>query len=118
MAMDPLLEVHELRAGYGATPILQGVEFSVGKGEIVAIIGRNGVGKTTLMKCLIGLLQPQWSWLAVEGAAPLHPFIWERLRRQVSQAPHRRLAWIRRQCGQYQLRGVRLVADRESQFMV
>jgi urea transport system ATP-binding protein len=56
MATYPLLEVHELRAGYGATPILQGVEFSVGKGEIVAIIGRNGVGKTTLMKCLIGLL--------------------------------------------------------------
>jgi branched-chain amino acid transport system ATP-binding protein len=56
MAAYPLLEVHELRAGYGATPILQGVEFSVGKGEIVAIIGRNGVGKTTLMKCLIGLL--------------------------------------------------------------
>ena len=56
MAAYPLLEVYELRAGYGATPILQGVEFSVGKGEIVAIIGRNGVGKTTLMKCLIGLL--------------------------------------------------------------
>jgi urea transport system ATP-binding protein len=56
MAAYPLLEVHELRAGYGATPILQGVEFSMGKGEIVAIIGRNGVGKTTLMKCLIGLL--------------------------------------------------------------
>jgi branched-chain amino acid transport system ATP-binding protein len=56
MAADPLLEVKALRAGYGATPILQGVEFSVGKGEIVAIIGRNGVGKTTLMKCLIGLL--------------------------------------------------------------
>ena len=52
----PLLDVRELRAGYGPTPILQGVEFSVGKGEIVAIIGRNGVGKTTLMKCLIGLL--------------------------------------------------------------
>lgn len=56
MATHPLLEVHELRAGYGGTPILQGVEFSVAKGEIVAIIGRNGVGKTTLMKCLIGLL--------------------------------------------------------------
>jgi urea transport system ATP-binding protein len=56
MAAYPLLQVQELRAGYGATPILQGVEFSVGKGEIVAIIGRNGVGKTTLMKCLIGLL--------------------------------------------------------------
>jgi urea transport system ATP-binding protein len=56
MAAYPLLEVQELRAGYGATPILQGVEFSLNKGEIVAIIGRNGVGKTTLMKCLIGLL--------------------------------------------------------------
>jgi branched-chain amino acid transport system ATP-binding protein len=56
MATYPLLEVHELRAGYGGTPILQGVEFSVGRGEIVAIIGRNGVGKSTLMKCLIGLL--------------------------------------------------------------
>jgi len=56
MVAFPLLEVRELRAGYGATPILQGVEFSVGKGEIVAIIGRNGVGKTTLMKCLIGVL--------------------------------------------------------------
>ncbi len=56
MAAYPLLEVRGLRAGYGATPILQGVEFSVGKGDIVAIIGRNGVGKTTLMKCLIGLL--------------------------------------------------------------
>ena len=56
MATYPLLEVHELRAGYGGTPILQGVEFSVAKGEIVAIIGRNGVGKSTLMKCLIGLL--------------------------------------------------------------
>ena len=43
---DSLLEVHGLRAGYGATPILQGVEFTVGSGEIVAIIGRNGVGKT------------------------------------------------------------------------
>jgi branched-chain amino acid transport system ATP-binding protein len=56
MPADPLLEVEGLRAGYGQTPILQGVQFSVAKGEIAAIIGRNGVGKTTLMKCLIGLL--------------------------------------------------------------
>lgn len=56
MAAQILLDVQALRAGYGGTPILQGVQFSVGRGEIVAIIGRNGVGKTTLMKCLIGLL--------------------------------------------------------------
>jgi branched-chain amino acid transport system ATP-binding protein len=56
MTAYPLLEVQGLRAGYGATPILQGVDFSIRRGEIAAIIGRNGVGKTTLMKCLIGLL--------------------------------------------------------------
>ncbi len=53
---EPILEVSGLRAGYGGTPILQGVDCSVQRGEIVAIIGRNGVGKTTLLKTLIGLL--------------------------------------------------------------
>ncbi|HEX7951710.1 MAG TPA: ABC transporter ATP-binding protein [Burkholderiales bacterium] len=52
----PILEVHELKAGYGGTQILQGVDFAIGRGEIVAIIGRNGVGKSTLMKSLIGLI--------------------------------------------------------------
>ncbi len=52
----PILEVRNLKAGYGGTQILQGVEFTIGRGEIVAIIGRNGVGKSTLMKSLIGLL--------------------------------------------------------------
>ncbi|CUU17146.1 Urea ABC transporter ATPase protein UrtE CDS [Bradyrhizobium sp.] len=51
------MDVSELWAGYGATPILQGVTMSVSRGEIVGVIGRNGVGKSTLMRCLIGLLQ-------------------------------------------------------------
>lgn len=54
---DKILDVSELWAGYGATPILQGVTMSVARGEIVGVIGRNGVGKSTLMRCLIGLLQ-------------------------------------------------------------
>ena len=56
MAGIEMLQVKGARTGYGSTPILQGMEFTVNKGEIVAIIGRNGVGKSTLMKCLIGLL--------------------------------------------------------------
>jgi len=52
-----ILDVSELWAGYGATPILQGVTMSVSWGEIVGVIGRNGVGKSTLMRCIIGLLQ-------------------------------------------------------------
>src|SRR3954451_10021175 len=51
-----LLEASGVRAGYAAGDILQGVSFEVLAREIVAIIGRNGVGKTTLMKTLIGLL--------------------------------------------------------------
>lgn len=59
MSTDQLLSVSGLWAGYGATPILQGVNMSVSRGEIVGVIGRNGVGKSTLMRCLIGLLN---SW--------------------------------------------------------
>ena len=54
---DAVLEVSDLGASYGATPILQGVDMRIAKGEIVGLIGRNGVGKTTTMRCLIGLLR-------------------------------------------------------------
>lgn len=56
---DRILDVSGLWAGYVATPILQGVNMSAARGEIVGVIGRNGVGKSTLMRCLIGLLD---SW--------------------------------------------------------
>lgn len=56
-ATDSLLHVSGLWAGYGGTPILQGLDMIVGKGEIVGLIGRNGVGKTTAMRCLIGLVR-------------------------------------------------------------
>ena len=56
MPVADKLRATGLRAGYGSTPILQGVDLVAGEGDIVAVIGRNGVGKSTLMKCLIGLL--------------------------------------------------------------
>jgi branched-chain amino acid transport system ATP-binding protein len=52
----PLLDVRGLVAGYGGTPILRGVDLAVGKGEIVAVLGANGVGKTTLNKALSGVI--------------------------------------------------------------
>ena len=52
-----ILTVSELYAGYGSGDVLQGVDLKIGKGEIVATIGRNGVGKSTLMKALIGLIE-------------------------------------------------------------
>ena len=57
MPPETVLEVAGLRSSYGATPVLTGVDLAVGRGEIVALIGRNGVGKTTTMRCLIGLLR-------------------------------------------------------------
>lgn len=53
---ETILELRDVRAGYGGKPVLQGVNLNVREGEIVAVIGRNGVGKSTLMKTLIGLI--------------------------------------------------------------
>jgi len=50
------LETEGLRAGYGAVPVLHGITLSVEVGEVVAIVGRNGVGKTTLVKALMGTI--------------------------------------------------------------
>jgi branched-chain amino acid transport system ATP-binding protein len=51
-----MLEVEELRSGYGAIPILHGVSLQVSAGEIVGVLGHNGMGKTTLLRTLIGEL--------------------------------------------------------------
>ena len=66
---EPLLSVHDLRHGYGGKPVLQGVDLEVQAGEIVAVIGRNGVGKTTLMRSLIGLLPSPSGSIRFRGQA-------------------------------------------------
>lgn len=58
MSEQSLLEVRGLKSGYGAETVLQGVDMEIAPGEIVAVIGRNGVGKSTLMRTLTGLLRP------------------------------------------------------------
>ena len=52
-----MLEVSNLTHSYGAVRVLHGVDLSVGKGEVVALIGANGAGKTTTLRCISGLLQ-------------------------------------------------------------
>jgi branched-chain amino acid transport system ATP-binding protein len=56
---SPLLEVHDLEVAYGAIRAVRGVSFVVGKGEIVALIGANGAGKSTILNTLSGVLRPQ-----------------------------------------------------------
>ena len=59
--------VREVHAGYGATPILFGVSLEVRQGEAVALLGKNGMGKTTLMKTAIGFLKPWRGTIEFEG---------------------------------------------------
>ncbi|HLL28287.1 MAG TPA: ABC transporter ATP-binding protein [Xanthobacteraceae bacterium] len=56
-----MLEVEDLHAYYGKSHILQGVNLRVGEGEIVSILGRNGVGRSTTLKAIMGDVQPAGS---------------------------------------------------------
>jgi branched-chain amino acid transport system ATP-binding protein len=56
-----MLEIRDLTAGYGEALIVGGVSLDVGAGEIVALLGRNGMGKTTLIRSIMGLTPPQIS---------------------------------------------------------
>ena len=54
---DPLLAIRGLRAGYGATEILRGIDLTVSAGEIVAVLGSNGTGKSTLNRTISGVMR-------------------------------------------------------------
>ena len=64
---EPLLHVKHLVAGYDGTSVLRGVSLKVEAGSIVAILGANGVGKTTLNKVLSGVVRPQRGEVIFEG---------------------------------------------------
>jgi len=67
MASTSLLEIQGLNTYYGQSHILRDVDLSVARGEMVCLIGRNGVGKTTLLKSLIGLLHPRSGEIVFDG---------------------------------------------------
>ncbi|MCK0197163.1 ABC transporter ATP-binding protein [Ancylobacter sp. 6x-1] len=69
MRKEVLLSTLGLRAGYGGKPVLQGLDIEVRESEIVAVIGRNGVGKSTLMKSLIGLIPATQGSIVYQGKA-------------------------------------------------
>jgi urea transport system ATP-binding protein len=71
-----MLDVRNLSAAYGQSQVLHGIDLSVGPGEIVALVGRNGMGKSTLMKSLIGVMPTRTGHILVDGvdvtALPSH----------------------------------------------
>ena len=68
MAEAPLLQVRGLKAGYGPFEVLHGIDIDVAEGEIVAVLGANGVGKTTLNRALSGLIRARAGSIRFAGA--------------------------------------------------
>ncbi|MDQ4124251.1 MAG: ABC transporter ATP-binding protein, partial [Actinomycetota bacterium] len=63
----PLLEVEELKAGYGSLPVLQGISFGIEEGETAVLLGLNGAGKTTTVLTLAGMLRPWGGRVSFQG---------------------------------------------------
>jgi branched-chain amino acid transport system ATP-binding protein len=66
-ATEPLLAVEEIHTYYGKSHILGGVSLEVGRGEVVGLLGRNGVGKSTTLKAVAGLVHPSRGEVRFEG---------------------------------------------------
>jgi ABC-type branched-subunit amino acid transport system ATPase component len=64
-----MLSVEAIEAGYGGARVLQGVDFNLGEAEALALLGRNGMGKTTTVRALFGLLPLKAGRIVFEGAA-------------------------------------------------
>ncbi len=67
----PLLSCRNLEAGYGASQVLFGLDFDIQPGEVVALLGRNGMGKSTTIKAVVGGLCPQRGEILFDGK-PIH----------------------------------------------
>lgn len=67
MSTNALLSIQGLDAGYGESPILRDINLDIQPGQVVCLMGRNGVGKTTLMKTIMGLIKPSQGSIRFEG---------------------------------------------------
>ena len=56
--LQPLIKLEDIHTYYGKSHVLHGVSLEVGKGEVVGLLGRNGVGKSTTLKTMMGLVRP------------------------------------------------------------
>jgi branched-chain amino acid transport system ATP-binding protein len=63
----PLIQATGLHTHYGASHILRGVDFTVGQGQTIGLMGRNGMGKTTLLKSLMGIVKPSGGGVLIKG---------------------------------------------------
>lgn len=85
-----MLAATDLRAAYGRIPILHGINFNVAAGEFVGILGHNGMGKTTLLKTLMGVVRATGGTIAFEGRDITREPAHRRNRRGIGYVPQGR----------------------------
>jgi len=90
MTGNAALIVEDLRAGYGGVPILHGIGLSVSDGEIAGILGHNGMGKSTLLKTLMGLIDATGGSIHFAGADITRKAAHERARSGIGYVPQGR----------------------------
>lgn len=92
-ATAPLLQVRDLHAWYGESHVLHGLDFDVHRGEVVTLLGRNGAGKSTSLKCLIGLVEKRSGSILFRNS--------ELIREQPYRIAHRGLGYCPEERGIY-----------------
>ena len=90
---DPLLNVRSLRVCYGQSEVIGSLSLSASKGEILAVMGLNGMGKTTLMKALIGLLSPRAGTVSLDGTDITGAEPYQRVARGLAYVPQGRMVF-------------------------
>jgi len=82
-----MLQVSGLQAAYGRSQVLFGVDLTVGPGELVTVMGRNGVGKTTLLNAIMGVLTPTAGTVTLDGTDVTRMRTYQRVRLGMGYAP-------------------------------
>ncbi|CBY26402.1 TPA: urea ABC transporter ATP-binding subunit UrtE [Yersinia enterocolitica] len=85
-----MLQVNELDQYYGGSHILRGLSFEAAIGEVTCLLGRNGVGKTTLLKCLMGLVPAKNGTITWEGKDISHQSPHQRVKGGIAYVPQGR----------------------------
>ncbi|MDO9481256.1 MAG: ABC transporter ATP-binding protein [Hydrogenophaga sp.] len=86
----PLIQASDLNTHYGASHILHGVNFTVGQGQTIGLMGRNGMGKTTLLKSIMGIVKPSGGSVHIKGQAMTGASTFEIARRGLAYVPEGR----------------------------
>ena len=90
MSTTALIEAKGLHTHYGASHILRGIDFTVNPGETIGLMGRNGMGKTTLLKSIMGIVKPSGGSVQIKGRAMTGASTYEVARQGLAYVPEGR----------------------------